>query len=51
MGSVGKQHSKFDRAKRKAKYERQYSRTEQNKARHVAKMTQNNPNYPARKDK
>lgn len=51
MGSVGKQHSHFDRAKRKAKYERQFGRTEQNKARHIAKMKKDNPNYPERKQK
>lgn len=50
MGSVGKQHSKFDKDKRKAKYTRQYHRTEENKARHIAKMKKDNPNYPARKD-
>lgn len=45
MGS----HRKSDSAARKAKYQRQFSRTEANKKRNIAKMKEANPNWPERK--
>lgn len=44
-------HKKSDHAARKAKYQRQTSRTAANKARNIAKMKRLNPNYPNRKEK
>ena len=45
MGS----HRKSDSASRKAKYDRQKSRTEANKRKNVAKMMADNPCYPKKK--
>lgn len=45
------QHRKSDSAARKAKYQRQASRTESNKKRNIAKMMAENPQYPAKKEK
>lgn len=47
MGS----HRKSDGAARKAKYQRQASRTTANKAKNIAKMKKDNPNYPNKKEK
>lgn len=42
-------HRKSDQAARKAKYQRQTSRTEANKKRNIAKMKEANPNWPNKK--
>lgn len=42
-------HRKSDSASRKAKYERQKSRTERNKQKNKAKMLAANPCYPGKK--
>lgn len=44
-------HRKSDSGARKAKYQRQISRTESNKKRNIAKMMAENPHYPAKKEK
>lgn len=44
-------HKKSDHAARKAKYTRQFTRTEANKARNISKMKAQNPNWPERKNK
>lgn len=44
-------HRKSDRAARKAKYDRQVSRTAANKAKNIAKMKVQNPNWPDKKNK
>ena len=43
-------HKKSDHAARKAKYTAQFDRTARNKARHIAKMKELNPNYPEKKN-
>lgn len=45
------QHRKSDSAARKAKYQRQASRTEANKQRNIAKLKEANPNWPDKKGK
>lgn len=45
------QHHKSDSAARKAKYQKQFIRTEANKKKHIAKMKEQNPNWPEKKDK
>ena len=42
-------HRKSDRDARKKKYTNQFSRTEANKKRNIAKMKAANPNWPERK--
>lgn len=42
-------HKSSDAAARKAKYQRQAIRTEANKRKHIAKMKEKNPNWPAAK--
>lgn len=44
-------HRKSDSAARKAKYQAQVARTAANKARHIAKMKELNPNWPEKKNK
>ena len=44
-------HRKSDRDARKKKYTAQFSRTEANKKRNIAKLKMTNPNWPERKDK
>jgi hypothetical protein len=44
-------HRKSDRAARKAKYDRQVPRTAANKAKNIAKMKAQNPNWPDKKNK
>ena len=44
-------HKSSDGAARKAKYQRQFTRTEANKKKHIAKMMKDNPNYPKKKEK
>lgn len=44
------QHHHSDKAARKAKYERQKTRTELNKAKHINKMKALNPNWPNKKE-
>lgn len=44
-------HKSSDGAARKAKYQRQFARTEANKKRHIEKMKKQNPNWPERKKK
>lgn len=44
-------HKKSDSAARKAKYQRQASRTSANKAKNIAKLKKDNPNWPDKKDK
>lgn len=42
-------HRKSDKNARKAKYDRQKSRTEANKKKNIAKMMADNPCYPKKK--
>lgn len=42
-------HRKSDKAARSNKYKMQVARTAANKARHIAKMKEQNPNYPNKK--
>lgn len=44
-------HKSSDSAARKAKYQRQFTRTEANKKRHIEKMKKDNPNWPNKKEK
>lgn len=44
-------HRKSDHNARKAKYERQKLHTERNKAKNIAKMKAQNPNWPEKKTK
>jgi len=42
-------HRKSDRDTRKKKYSNQFSRTEANKKRNIAKLKEQNPNWPEKK--
>lgn len=44
-------HRKSDAKVRKAKYERQFARTELNRNKHIEKMKKLNPNWPNKKEK
>lgn len=44
-------HRSSDGAARKAKYQRQFARTETNKKKHIEKMKKVNPNWPEKKAK
>lgn len=47
MGS----HKSSNHDARKKKYAAQFSKTENNKAKHIAKLKAQNPNYPQKKGK
>lgn len=44
-------HKSSDGAARKAKYQRQFARTEVNKKKNIEKMKKANPNWPEKKAK
>lgn len=44
-------HKRSDHEARKRKYANQFVRTDMNKARHIAKMKKDNPNWPDKKEK